>query len=66
MVFIQPDGGAKTSTKFPLNAKMEHFYLCYQSWLGLYNLFQTFDNPGNEGMQVDNQAIRELFEKGND
>jgi hypothetical protein len=40
--------------------KSEHFYLCYQNWLGIECLVKTFDRGDDE--KVDTDEINKLLD----
>jgi hypothetical protein len=40
------------------------FYLCYQIWLGIVNLFQTFEDLESvKDKQADTQAVRRVLDE---
>ena len=44
--------------------KFARFHLCYSTWLGLVNLFQTFEDLESvKDNQADTQAVRQLVDE---
>jgi hypothetical protein len=43
------------------HTKIEHFRTCYQSWLGISQGFQTFDQPTGAKLEGEVQDIRALL-----